>query len=90
MLFKLLRFQCNVFYIWFSWNFPESQSKYLDEEFGRVGFPKFPVEERASIAGNVYEKFKGMLPVIGITSTTGPGSFYYRTKNIFILYIYSI
>ncbi|XP_076805167.1 uncharacterized protein LOC143449028 [Clavelina lepadiformis] len=50
----------------YRWSFPENLP-FLKEEFGRIGFPSLSVQDRNEVAEKIYSKFKGFLPIIGIT-----------------------
>lgn len=56
------------------WSFPENEP-FLQEEFGRIAFPKESSKDRRQVAEMAYGRFKGMLPTLGITETTAPGGF---------------
>ncbi|XP_076805064.1 uncharacterized protein LOC143448966 isoform X2 [Clavelina lepadiformis] len=55
----------------YRWSFPENLP-YLKEEFGRICFPKASTEERSAVAEAIYQKFKGSVPILGITEKSGP------------------
>jgi len=56
---------------------------FLSEEFGRIAFPRESSQNRSNAASIAYGRFKAMLPILGITEKTAPGTSLISRKLLF-------
>lgn len=54
----------------YRWNFPEINLPFIYEEFGKTLLPKFPLFIQKFIGKKIGKKFKGFVPLLGITEKT--------------------
>lgn len=65
------------------WSFPENET-FLKLEFGRTLLPRENQKTQSETSEMFYGKFKGMLPVLGITEKSGPGEPYMHNRTGYV------